>query len=67
MEKSFNVKPGAPNQIARIEGGLLSCGGMDMDIGDNPFECGFDKYVGLDSDIVFFGKESLKRIKKKEL
>ena len=31
--------------------------------GDNPFECGFDKYVNLDSDIDFLGKESLKKIR----
>ena len=34
-----------------------------MDIFDNPFECGFDKYVDLESDIVFLGKENLKKIK----
>ena len=59
----FNLKPGAPNLIERIEGGLLSYGN-DMDIGDNPFECGFDKYVNLESDIIFLGKENLKKIKK---
>jgi len=62
--KSFNVKPGNPNHPERIEGGLLSYGN-DMDLGDNPFECGFDKYVDLESDIVFLGKENLKKIKKK--
>jgi len=61
--EEFNVKPGSPNLIERIEGGLLSYGN-DMDIGDNPFECGFDKYVNLESDIVFLGKEKLKKIKK---
>ena len=61
--KEFNLKPGSPNHPERIEGGLLSYGN-DMDIGDNPFECGFDKYVNLDSDIIFLGKESLKKIKK---
>ena len=60
----FNLKPGAPNHPERIEGGLLSYG-SDMDIFDNPFECGFDKYVDLDSNIIFLAKESLKRIKKK--
>ena len=60
--KKFNLKPGAPNLIERIEGGLLSYGN-DMDIGDNPLECGFDKYVNLESDIMFLGKEELKRIK----
>ena len=61
--KEFNLKPGAPNLIERIEGGLLSYGN-DMDIGDNPLECGFDKYVNLESDIIFLGKENLKKIKK---
>ncbi|SVE34995.1 uncharacterized protein METZ01_LOCUS487849, partial [marine metagenome] len=29
----------------------------------NPFECGFDKFVNLDSNIIFLGKEKLKKIK----
>ncbi len=61
--KEFNLKAGAPNLIERIEGGLLSYGN-DMDNRDNPLECGFDKYVNLESDIVFLGKEKLKKIKK---
>ena len=60
--KEFNVKPGCPNLIERIESGLLSYGN-DFDNQDNPFECGFEKYVNLDSDIVFLGKENLKKIK----
>jgi dimethylsulfoniopropionate demethylase len=60
--KEFNVKPGCPNLIERIESALLSYGN-DMDNNDNPFECGFDKFVNLDSDIEFLGKEKLKRIK----
>ena len=58
----FNVKPGCPNLMERIESGLLSYGN-DFDNDDNPFECGFEKYVNLDSDIVFLGKEKLKKIK----
>ncbi len=60
--KELNVKPGCPNLIERIESGLLSHGN-DMDNGDNPYECGFDKYVNIDSDIIFLGKEKLKKIK----
>ena len=60
--KVFDVKPGCPNLIERIESGLLSYGN-DMDIYDNPFECGFDKYVNLDSEVNFLGKEKLKKIK----
>jgi|TARA_B100001971_G_scaffold209657_1_gene233645 dimethylsulfoniopropionate demethylase len=60
--KEFNVKPGCPNLIERIESALLSYGN-DMDINDNPFECRFDKFINLDSDITFLGKEKLKKIK----
>jgi len=60
--KEFNVKPGCPNLIERIESSLLSYGN-DMDNGDNPYECGFDKFVNIDSNIVFLGKEKLKKIK----
>ncbi len=60
--KEFDVRPGCPNLIERIESGLLSYGN-DMDLYDNPFECGFDKYVNLDTDVNFLGKEKLKKIK----
>ena len=60
----FNLKPGSPNHPERIEGGLLSYG-SDMDINDNPLECGFDKYVDLESDIVFLGKDSLIKLRDK--
>ena len=60
--KEFNVKPGCPNLIERIESGLLSYGN-DMDNGDNPYECGFDKYININSDVDFLGKEKLKQIK----
>ena len=60
--KEFDVKPGCPNLIERIESALLSFGN-DMDNNDNPFECGFDKFINLDSDVIFLGKENLKKIK----
>ena len=60
--KEFNIKPGCPNLIERIESALLSYGN-DMDNNDNPYECGFDKYINLDSDVIFLGKEKLKKIK----
>ena len=59
--KKYNIKPGAPNQAERIEGGLLSYGN-DMLISDNPFECGFEKLVHLNSDVDFLGKNNLKKI-----
>ena len=60
--KEFNVKPGCPNLIERIESGLLSYGN-DFDNNDNPFECGFDQYVSLNSEVNFLGKENLKKVK----
>ena len=60
--KEFNIKPGCPNLIERIESGLLSYGN-DIDNGDNPYECGFDKYINIDSEVNFLGKEKLKKIK----
>ncbi len=60
--KEFNVEPGCPNLIERIESALLSYGN-DIDNNDNPLECGFDKYVNLDSNANFLGKEKLKQIK----
>ena len=62
--KEFNVKPGCPNLIERVESALLSYGN-DFDNNDNPFECGFDQYVSLDGDINFLGKEKLKQVKLK--
>ena len=62
--KEFDVKPGCPNLIERIESALLSYGN-DMDNDDNPFECGLDKYVNLDSEVNFLGKEKLKEVRKK--
>ena len=59
--KELNVKPGCPNLIERIESALLSYGN-DMDNDDNPLECGLDKYVSLDTEINFLGKDKLKQI-----
>tara|TARA_B100000029_G_scaffold425965_1_gene434603 strand:+ start:535 stop:1644 length:1110 start_codon:yes stop_codon:yes gene_type:complete len=63
LGKEFNVKPGCPNLIERIESGLLSYGN-DFDNNDNPFECGFEKYVNLNTNINFLGKDKLIKIQK---
>ena len=55
------MQPGCPNLIERIESGLISYGN-DVDNNDNPLECGFDKFVNLDTDVKFLGKEKLKKI-----
>ena len=61
--KEFNVKAGCPNLIERIESALLSYAN-DIDNTDNPLECGLDKYVNLDTNVNFLGKEKLKEVKK---
>jgi dimethylsulfoniopropionate demethylase len=40
----LDVRPGCPNLIERIEGGMLSYGN-DITDADTPFEVGLDKYV----------------------
>ena len=49
--------------LERIDSGLLSCGN-DFDSSDNPFECGFDQYIDIKSDINFLGKKALVQISK---
>ncbi len=62
--KEFQVKLGCPNLIERIESGLLSAGN-DFDNQDNPYECNFDKYIDIESDVNFLGKNALIKIRKK--
>jgi len=61
--KEFQVEPGCPNLIERIESALLSAGN-DFDNRDNPYECGFDKYIDVNSDINYLGKKALIKISK---
>ena len=61
--KELNVRPGCPNLIERIESALLSYGN-DFDNRDNPLEANFEKFMDLDSEVTFLGKEKLKKIKK---
>jgi dimethylsulfoniopropionate demethylase len=61
--KEFQVEPGCPNLIERIESALLSAGN-DFDSTDNPYECGFDKYIDIESDINYLGKKALVTISK---
>ncbi|MDC0232260.1 dimethylsulfoniopropionate demethylase, partial [Pelagibacteraceae bacterium] len=36
----------------------------DFDNGDNPYECGFDKYIDVESDINYLGKKALIQVSK---
>ena len=59
--QAFNVSPGSPNLIERVEGGLLSLGN-EMTRANNPLECGMAQYCTLDGSLDFVGKEALLNI-----
>jgi len=60
--KPYDIGPGAPNYIERIEGGLLSMG-ADTDDRTNPFELGMERLIDLDQEQDFIGKQALIRVK----
>lgn len=59
--RPFGIGPGAPNDVERIESGLLSWGadGRWQVIPCDPFEAGLGKYVDLDREDDFVGKAAL--------
>ena len=61
--KEFNIAPGCPNLIDRIEAGLMSYGN-DFTKENNPIECNLEKYCDYESDHNFIGKNALDKIKK---
>ena len=60
--QDLNPRAGCPNQIERLESGLLSYGG-DMNEDNNPFECGLDQYVDINADIESISLEALRKLK----
>jgi dimethylsulfoniopropionate demethylase len=56
----YNLRPGCPNLIERIEGGLLSYGN-DMTRSETPLEVGLDRYCQLDKGHRFIGRDALLR------
>ena len=60
--KKFNISPGCPNLIDRIEGGLMSYGN-DFTGENNPLECNLEKYCKDDASHDFIGKQALSKIK----
>ena len=59
--KDLNIRPGCPNQIERIESGLLSYG-SDMTIKNSPFECGLGRFCEIDANSICIGSEALENI-----
>lgn len=62
--EKYGVKPAAPNQIRRIEGGMLSFG-TDMDDTMTPLELGFDRLVQFESEDNFIGRAALQAQQKR--
>jgi len=60
--KKYNIKPGTPCWIERIESGLMNYW-EDVTENTNPFEVGLEKFVDLEQDVDFIGKAALKKIK----
>ena len=59
--QEFNISPGSPNIILRLEGGILSYL-ADIDRTNNPYEVGLDRMVDLEQDDDFIGKDALRKI-----
>ncbi len=55
------MRPGCPNLIERIEGGLFSYGN-EFTIDNNPFECSLESRCLTDGSIDFTGLEALATI-----
>ena len=58
----FQIAPGAPNYIERVESGLISYG-ADTDETSNPFELGLDRFIDLEQASDFIGKDALLKIR----
>ena len=61
--KEYKIAPAAPNQICRIECGMLSYG-SDMTLAENPYDLNFDRFVNLDKKYDFLAKKALIEIQK---
>ena len=57
----YNIWPGSPNLIERIEGGLMSYGN-EFNIFNNPLECGFEHLCCFTDEVSYIGKDALKKI-----
>lgn len=60
--EDLDVRPGGPNGIERIEGGLLSFG-SDITNEHTPMEAGLGRYCHLDVDTVCLGLASLRAVR----
>ncbi len=61
---AYQIAPGAPSRIRRIEAGILDYR-VDMDTSTNPFELGLQRLVEPDTDRDFVGKAALLEIRRR--
>ena len=59
--KEFNIVPSCPNQLDRIEAGMISHLG-DTTLDENLLELNLPKFYDLDQEAEFVGKQALKKI-----
>ena len=57
----YDIRPGCPNLIERIEGGLMSYGN-EFTRDNNPLECGFGPLCHLGDDVDYIGKTALRKL-----
>jgi len=60
--RPYDMKPATPSSIERVEGGLLNYW-EDITDQTNPYEVGMGKFVALDQDFDFIGKQALIKIR----
>ncbi len=59
--QAFDIAPGSPNLIERVEGGLLSYGN-EFTRANNPLECGLQAYCNVDKNTDYIGRSALQKI-----
>lgn len=59
--EKYEIGPGAPNHVERVESGLLSWGG-DTTPDSNPLEAGMARYVDIDCEPDYIGKAALQNV-----
>jgi aminomethyltransferase len=61
--RPYNIRPTAPNDIRRIEAGILNFG-SDMTLEDTPYHVGLDWLVNLEQEADFIGKDALRELQR---
>ncbi|MDH4073131.1 MAG: dimethylsulfoniopropionate demethylase [Gammaproteobacteria bacterium] len=60
--RKYDLRPGAPNLIERVESGLKSYG-SDMTIENNPFEASLEQYIDVDKKAEYMCRDVLVRVR----